>query len=323
MCERLTGALAARGLQTAWLKRTHHAVDLPGKASDRVWQAGPSATVLRSTDRLTLTLPPGQADASALLGVLPGDLDVVLLETHEPEAYPTLLSNRLHPVAGENLIGRWEFLSEDAAVAGAVAGIVSLLPPDRTLDRALRTALRLHGGHGCAGLVLGTRLALTGAAALGLDVPDTKKRLVVVAETDRCAVDGLQAVTGCRPGKRTLRLLDYGKLAATFYDEWSGRAVRVAARGDLRERVGAAGEDRQAVQRAAYASWPAEALFAVADIDFALDQYDQPGPPRSRVICAGCGEEVSDGRHRDTEDGPRCKPCYAAHQTPTGVLRNG
>ena len=29
------------------------------------------------------------------------------------------------------------------------------------------------------------------------------------------------------PGKRTLRLLDYGKLAATFLDEHSGRAVRM------------------------------------------------------------------------------------------------
>lgn len=312
MCERLGVSLKGQGLRVAWLKRTHHIVDVPLKASDRIWTAGSDATVLRAEDRLVVTLPPGEGTAADMMAALPGDIDVVLVETHQPVNYPTVLSNRLEPDESEVVLGRWDLYSEDAAVDRVVPLILQDLPADRELDLAFRAALRLHGGHGCAGLVLGTRLALAGAAALGVPVPDTKKRLIVVSETDRCAVDGIQGVTGCRPGKRTLRLLDYGKLAATFLDEQSGRAVRVATRGDLRERVGAAGEGRHAVQRAAYASWPTGDLFTVAEVSLSLSQYDRPGPPRSRAICAACHEEVSDGRHTETEIGPLCRPCGVA-----------
>jgi formylmethanofuran dehydrogenase subunit E len=320
LCERLVAELSELGLHVAWLKRTHHLVDIPGKSSDRVWRTRPAATMLRAADRVVVTLPPGNGEPSELVAALPGEFDIVLFETHTPlPQFPTLLSTRLSPGPGEEVVGTWTFREEAIAARNAVPAILALLPQDRELDRALRAAMRLHGGHACAGLVLGTRLALAGAAALGVEVPDTMKRLIVVSETDRCAVDGLQAVTGCRPGKRTLRLLDYGKLAATFLDEHSGRAVRVASRGDLRERVNATGSDRHAVQREAYATWPVEELFTFEDSNFCLDQYDRPGPPRARILCAGCGEEVSDGRHRETEMGPQCVPCAAAH-TGRGVF---
>jgi len=309
LCERLIDQLQGRGLKAAWVKRTHHALDLPGKSSDRVWAHGPAATMLRSSDRLAVTLPPCGEDPAAVLAHLPQDIDVVLFETHTPIGFPTVLSETLEAEPAESVVGRWAFGAEARAATDAAAVIARLVPSDREFDRAMRAALRLHGGHGCAGLVLGTRLALAGAQALGVPVPDTAKRLIVVSETDRCAVDGIQAVTGCRPGKRTLRLLDYGKLAATFLDEHTGRSVRVASRGDLRERVGASGPDRHAAQRAAYATWPAEDLFSVVESDFTLDQFDRPGPPRARVLCSSCGEEVSDGRHLETELGPRCRPC--------------
>ncbi len=311
-CERLVSGLSVNGIRVAWIKRTHHCVDLPGKSSDRVWAAAPAATILRSDDRLIVTLPPGSSEPSEMLASLPDDLDVVLLETHEPVAFPTLLSNFETPGEHEEVIGRWDLYAEDSAVAAVLPLIIATLPSDRTLDLALRSALRLHGGHGCAGLVLGTRLAIAGAAALGIPVPDKQKRLIVVSETDRCAVDGIQAVTGCRPGKRTLRLVDYGKLAATFLDEHSGRSVRVAVRGDLRERVGVTGDGRHSAQRAAYATWPSTDLFTVQDVSFSLDQFDRPGPPRARVNCVSCGEEVSDGRHLETELGPQCRPCRAS-----------
>ncbi|MBK6319407.1 MAG: molybdopterin-guanine dinucleotide biosynthesis protein MobB [Dehalococcoidia bacterium] len=315
MCERLIPALTAEGLRVAWFKRTHHTVDLPGKASDRVWLSSPAASVVRATDRLLLTLPPGGSQPQDMLAQLPPGIDVVLFETHEPLPYPTILSSQLDPEPSENVLGRWSLYHEDAAVLTAMPEIRKWLPADRELDMAMRAALKLHGGHGCAGLILGTRLALTGAAALGIEVPDTKKRLIVVSETDRCAVDGIQAVTGCRPGKRTLRLLDFGKLAASFLDEHTGRSVRVAARGDLRERVGATGEGRHEIQRAAYAAWPTEDLFTVRDTPLSLSQYDRPGPPRARVLCVTCGEEVSDGRHLQTELGPQCRPCRAGLET--------
>jgi formylmethanofuran dehydrogenase subunit E len=309
MCERLIRNLNTLNLRIAWLKRTHHAVDLPGKASGRIWAAGPAASLLSSGDRQLLTLPPGEREPAELLPHLPPDIDVVLLETHEPAGYPTILSNCLTADGPDPVLARWDLFEEDRAIPGAISAIQALLPADRALDMAMRAALRLHGGHGCAGLVLGTRLALAGAAALGVEVPDTKKRLIVLSETDRCAVDGIQAVTGCRPGKRTLRVLDYGKLAATFIDEHGGRSIRVAVHGDLRERVGARGEGRHEAQRAAYATWPEQSLFTFQEVSRELSQFDRPGPPRARVNCVTCGEEVSDARHVETESGPQCRPC--------------
>jgi formylmethanofuran dehydrogenase subunit E len=189
-----------------------------------------------------------------------------------------------------------------------------MLPADPEIARGLRIATALHGGHACAGLVLGTRLAFEGARALGLSIPDRDKRLVVAVEIDRCAADAIQAVTGCRPGRRTMRVLDYGKLAATFIDLWSGAAVRVAARGDLRERsadLARPGEERHDAQRRVYRELPAGDLFSIEPSSEELDQYDLPGPPRRRVHCVTCGEEVSDGRDIKTEEGSRCRPCAA------------
>lgn len=310
LCELLVRALGERGLLVAWAKRTHHAVDLPGKSSDRIWAESPAVTLLRSDDRLAITTHPGSRNAVELAAASPVAVDVVLLETHEPEPFPTILSDQLEPAPGEQVVGRWTFREEREAIEPAIVFLASVLPADRELDFAMRRAIALHGGRGCAGLVLGTRLALAGARALEIDVPDTQKRLITVAETERCAVDGLQAVTGCRVGKRTLRVLDYGKLAATFFDERTGAAIRVATRGDLRDRVGVHGPERYAAQRLAYATWPEADLFTLQAVDFIPAQFDRPGPPQARVLCAACGEEVSDGRHIDSASGPLCQPCW-------------
>lgn len=315
LIEHLVEALTSEGRRVAYLKRTHHPLDLPGKASARVWERKPSAMVLHAPDRLQLSVPAGDASPGSLLAMLPGDVDLVLLETHSPEPYSTILSASLDPAPGEDVIGRWSLDTVRNVAASLVQPLLSLLPADRDLDLALRRAVRLHGGHLCAGLVLGTRLALHGAAALGVEVPDRDKRLIVAVETDRCAVDAVQAVTGCRPGKRTLRLLDYGKLAATFIDQWSGEAVRVATRGDLRARVtdDHAADDRHEAQRLAYLSMPLEELFESRRVRAAVEQFDLPGPPRRRLNCTSCGEEITDGREISTETGPRCRPCARAN----------
>jgi len=312
--ERLVAAFGARDIRAGYAKRTHHLLDLPEKASGRVWSRGPAAMALAAVDRIQVTLPPSSHDAGSVLSVLPGDLELIFLETHSPEDYPTIRSVLAEPVEAEAVIGTWSLPTIEEDVVAIVPRIERLLPADRRLARALRAAMQLHGGHACAGLILGTRLALHGADLLAIDVPDTEKRLLVSVETDRCAVDAVQAVTGCRPGKRTLRLLDYGKLAATFHDQRTGAAVRVAARGDLRDRVtpaGASREQRYEAQRAAYLALPAEDLFVAAPATPEYSQFDLPGPPSRRVTCDACGEEVSDGREVVTELGIRCRPCAA------------
>lgn len=322
LIRQLSATLAEQGLNVAYLKRTHHPLDLPGKGSTRVWTAGPTAMVIHGVDRVQVTLPPGERTAASLLSHVPEDIDLVLMETHSPEPYPTILACAADPAEDEDVLGRWALAGVESAVPAISAALLRLIPADRQLARALRSSVGLHGGHGCAGLILGTRLALVGVEALGIAVPDRMKRLIVVLETDRCAADGVQAVTGCRMGKRTLRLLDYGKLAATFIDQWDGRAVRVSARGDLRDRVArmSAGSDVHEAQREAYATMTPADLFDIRSVRSPLTPDDLPGRVCRRVRCAACGEEVSDGRDVTLDTRSFCRPC-ADQQS--GAVRPG
>src|SRR5882672_12398985 len=100
----------------------------------------------------------------------------------------------------------------------------------KSFDEYLRDAEQTHG-HLCAGQVLGVRLAMLGLHTLGIDDPRGKdrKRLVTFVEIDRCMTDAVAVVTGCRLGKRALKFRDWGKVAATFVDVESGKAIRIAA----------------------------------------------------------------------------------------------
>jgi len=106
----------------------------------------------------------------------------------------------------------------------------------KSLDEYLQDAERAHG-HLCAGQVLGVRMAMFGLAQLGIEDPQGKdrKRLVTFVEIDRCATDAVAVVTGCRLGKRALKFRDWGKVAATFVDVVSGKAVRIAAKESSKE----------------------------------------------------------------------------------------
>src|SRR5437764_3531766 len=101
----------------------------------------------------------------------------------------------------------------------------------KSLDDYLRDAEQAHG-HLCAGQVLGVRMAMLGLQKLGINDPQgaDRKRLVTFVEIDRCATDAVAVVTGCRLGKRALKFRDWVKVAATFVDVSTGKAVRVAAR---------------------------------------------------------------------------------------------
>jgi formylmethanofuran dehydrogenase subunit E len=103
-----------------------------------------------------------------------------------------------------------------------------------SLEEYLAVAAERHG-HMCPGQVLGVRMAMLGLKELGVtERARHHKRLLTFVEIDRCATDAVSLVTGCSLGKRSLKYLDYGKVAATFLDLNSERAVRVAARDDSR-----------------------------------------------------------------------------------------
>ncbi len=201
----------------------------------------------------------------------------------------------------------------------------------RDMDTLLSEAATVHG-HLCPGQVLGVRMALAGCRALGIDEPRNSKRLLVYLEIDRCAADAIGSVTGCRLGKRTMKHVDYGKLAATFVDTSAGRAIRVTALEEARERAPAyaphVNGGRHAVQTAAYAIMPDEELIAIQEVRLVVPEEDLPGPPVSRVRCDRCGEGINDRREVRNNGHVLCRACaggayYELVQDPAHRLRGG
>ncbi len=179
----------------------------------------------------------------------------------------------------------------------------------RPFSELLREAVAFHG-HLCPGQVLGVRMAMAGCRALGIEEPKAMgKGLVVFVEIDRCAADALQAVTGCSLGRRTLKHLDYGKMAATFVNMATGEAVRVVARDDARERAGAyapgIAEPRKA-QIAAYRVMPEAELLSLQPVVIQPGWLDRP---RVRVSCQLCGEGVNYGLEIVSNGLTLCRPC--------------
>jgi formylmethanofuran dehydrogenase subunit E len=180
-------------------------------------------------------------------------------------------------------------------------------------ERLLEESVKTHG-HLCPGQVLGVRMSLLGLREIGIGDPRGKdrKKLIAFVEIDRCATDAVQSVTGCSPGKRSLKLLDYGKMAATFVNLKTGKAVRVLAKEEAKNKAKnycPEIKDKYQCQTAAYKVMPDDELFAWKEVTVEIPQEDMPGRPLKRVQCDRCREYVQDGREVHVKQKLYCKPC--------------
>ena len=183
----------------------------------------------------------------------------------------------------------------------------------KTLAEYEELAAAAHG-HLCAGQILGLRMAIHGMELLGIADPAGKdrKRLVTFVEIDRCATDAIAVVTGCRLGKRALKFRDFGKMAATFCEVVSDRAVRIAARESSKQRARELFpeiDDRNQQQMRAYRSMPAEELFHHKWVRVSLEPEDLPGFKGPRRVCGECGEGISFERFVEREGHTLCRGC--------------
>jgi formylmethanofuran dehydrogenase subunit E len=167
----------------------------------------------------------------------------------------------------------------------------------QSFDTLLHEAEIAHG-HLCAGQILGVRLAMLGCARLGIDDPKgaDRKRLVTFVEIDRCATDAIAVVTGCRLGKRALKFRDWGKMAATFVDLTTDRAIRIAARESSKQRARDLYphiENKNQQQMIAYREMPDADLFTEEWVRVPLHPREMPGYKSARIVCARCGEGIN------------------------------
>lgn len=183
---------------------------------------------------------------------------------------------------------------------------------DEDIERYLETSAEEHNRL-CPRQVLGVRTALGGARALGMDVPREDKELLVIVETDGCFVDGVQAVTGCTVGHRTLRVEDYGKVAATFIRVETGDAVRVFPQLDVRQKAfdyAPERERRYFAQLEGYQVMPDSELLSIRPVKLATPLEEIVSRPGVRVNCDLCGEEIINEREISHDGLTLCQACY-------------
>lgn len=179
------------------------------------------------------------------------------------------------------------------------------------LPGLLRQSAALHD-HLCPRQVLGVRSALLAGRMLGLEFPRTDKSVLVFVETDGCYADGVSVGSGCWLGRRTMRLMDHGKVAATFVEVKAGRAVRVSPQTDLRQRVRDGrpeGQKRYQAYLQAYQQWPDNLLFDAVPVELNLDLAGLISVHGKRVICDSCGEEIINEREVRRGENLLCRGC--------------
>lgn len=182
------------------------------------------------------------------------------------------------------------------------------MKPMRELLEASAAAHR----HLCPRQVLGVRMGLLAGEILGLDLPRSDKRLLVIVETDGCLVDGIATATGCAVGRRTLRVEDYGKVAAIFVDVRTEQATRLVPRREARALARCFAPEarhRWEAQLLGYQCMPAELLFSrqAVRLRMPIDKIvSRPGP---NAICEMCGEEIINERELIHESTVMCRAC--------------
>ncbi len=174
----------------------------------------------------------------------------------------------------------------------------------------LRRCIEYHG-HYCIGQSLGVRIARKG---LELIAPESEKDLIVYLENDRCIADAILIATGTRLGRRSLKLVDYGKMAATFVNLKKDIAYRVGLNQfDL-------GDASKEEAKARVLSMADDELLSWKKVRVRIRKEELPGKPERVVRCVRCGEKVFDAKdiaEYGAEAGPFCIPCaHGAYYEP-------
>ncbi len=166
--------------------------------------------------------------------------------------------------------------------------------------------------HLCPRQVLGVRMGLLALRLFGFTTAPSRKRLLVITETDGCLVDGIEVVTGVSAGHRTLRVEDYGKIAAVFTDTFTGESLRLAPQLDVRSKALAYVPDEARhyfIQLKAYQIMPDDELLSVRRVVLTPSADEILSKPGVRVACDRCGEEIINDREIYLNGRPFCRLC--------------
>lgn len=189
----------------------------------------------------------------------------------------------------------------------------------------IKATIDFHG-HSCPGLAIGIRAAELAMNRFGRSIDE---EIVAVVETDMCAVDAIQFLTGCTFGKGNLIHLDYGKSAFTFHSRQDEKSIRIVARPNV---IGDSDDELIALRtkklkeelttseqkRLKKATAERTKRIMEADIDklFEVKPTLSPVPRKARIleslICRECGEATMESRTRRLFGKTLCTSCFEA-----------
>ncbi len=181
----------------------------------------------------------------------------------------------------------------------------------KSLAALLEAAAALHP-HLCPRQGLGVRMGMWAGKNLALDLPQSDKRLFTIVETDGCFTDGISVATNCWVGRRTLRVEDYGKVAATFVDMQTQQAIRLVPQRAARHLACAfapEAKDKWEAMLLGYQRMPDECLFAVQPVQLNLPPEKIISHPGCKAVCQSCGEEIINEREVMREGRLLCRSC--------------
>jgi formylmethanofuran dehydrogenase subunit E len=179
------------------------------------------------------------------------------------------------------------------------------------LSDLLAESSALHK-HLCPRQVIGVRMGMQIASLLGLELPQSDKRLFTFVETDGCFADGVSVATGCWLGRRTMRLMDYGKTAATFVDTKTDVAIRIYPNPESRQRASNYASDERSrwhTMLAAYQIMPVDELLCWQQVELNVALKEIISRAGVRVNCDVCGEEIINERERLQDGLTLCRSC--------------
>jgi molybdopterin-guanine dinucleotide biosynthesis protein MobB len=185
------------------------------------------------------------------------------------------------------------------------------MKPTEKFQRLLDQSAARHD-HLCPRQILGVRIGLLAGKILQLEVPQPDKRLYAIVETDGCGMDGIAVATGCSPGRRSMHILDYGKMAATFIDTQTGAAIRISPHPQSRQlwqQYAPDAPDRWHGYLEAYRVMPDEKLLIARPIELNFSLEKTISLPDLRAVCAVCDEEIINERQVLVDGQVLCPTC--------------
>jgi len=194
---------------------------------------------------------------------------------------------------------------------------------DILLSKEFKKCVDFHG-HICPGLAIGYRASKAGLDWLK-ENRSVDEEIVAIVETDSCAVDAVQVLTGCTFGKGNFIYKDTGKSAFTFFSRQSNKGVRIFAKpGDNAptdrhmELIGkvmnnTATEEEKKEFRKLHDQKCRNVLETSLEDLFVIKQVNTSLPQKAKIepseICAGCGEPVMLSKLNVVDGLKLCRDC--------------